>query len=226
MIVKVCFLNLPLSNFDLFLIVVIKMAKRVVRHRENPFLSELLVPVRDKQVQISKLGVNDNILINQQTGEVSATHLITYKRVDADQFLKLFTRNIALTFDLTSAGIKAFSVLAWSLQTRSLQKDKVLLDKFTHEEFLAQHEDLKLSLPTFWRGLSELEKARIIAKSMRPGEYFINPNFVFNGDRIAFTTMIEREGAQRSPQQADIKPLRVVHEDGTVDDKPRSQNLR
>lgn len=42
---------------------VIKMAKRVVRHRENPFLSELLVPVRDKQVQISKLGVNDNILI-------------------------------------------------------------------------------------------------------------------------------------------------------------------
>lgn len=195
------------------------MTKRVVRHRENPFLSELLVPVRDKQVQISKLGVNDNILINQQTGEVSATHLITYKRVDADQFLKLFTRNIALTFDLTSAGIKAFSVLAWSLQTRSLQKDKVLLDKFTHEEFLAQHEDLKLSLPTFWRGLSELEKARIIAKSMRPGEYFINPNFVFNGDRIAFTTMIEREGAQRSPLQTDIKPLRVVHEDGTVDDK-------
>lgn len=212
-------MSLPLSIFRLFLIVAIKMTKKVVRHKENPFLSELLVPVRDKQVRISKLGVNDNILINQQTGEVSATHLITYKRVDADQFLKLFTRNIALTFDLTSAGIKAFSVLAWSLQTRSLQKDKVFLDKFTHEEFLATHEDLKLSLPTFWRGLSELEKAQIIAKSMRPGEYFINPNFVFNGDRIAFTTMIEREGAQRSPQQTDIKPLRVVHEDGTVDDK-------
>ena len=209
-------MGLPLLNFDLFLIVVMK---KVVRHRKNPFLSELLVPVKDKQVQISKLGVNDNILINQQTGEVSATHLITYKRVDADQFLKLFTRNIALTFDLTSAGIKAFSVLAWSLQTRSLQKDEVLLDKFTHEEFLAMHEDLKLSLPTFWRGLSELEKARIIAKSMRPGLYFVNPNFVFNGDRIAFTTMIDREDAQTSPRQTDIKPLRVEHADGTVDDK-------
>jgi hypothetical protein len=28
---------------------------------------------------------------------------------------------------------------------------------------------------------------------MRQGWYFINPNFLFNGDRIAFTTVIERK---------------------------------
>jgi len=28
---------------------------------------------------------------------------------------------------------------------------------------------------------------------MRKGRYYINPNFVFNGDRIAFTTLIERK---------------------------------
>ncbi|WP_259272006.1 hypothetical protein [Klebsiella pneumoniae] len=38
-----------------------------------------------------------------------------------------------------------------------------------------------------------MEKAKIIAKTMRQGRYFINPNFVFNGDRIAFTTVIERK---------------------------------
>jgi hypothetical protein len=41
--------------------------------------------------------------------------------------------------------------------------------------------------------LAELVKAQIIAKTMRQGRYFINPNFLFNGDRIAFTTVIERE---------------------------------
>lgn len=38
-----------------------------------------------------------------------------------------------------------------------------------------------------------MEKAQIVAKTMRQGRYFINPNFVFNGDRIAFTTVIERK---------------------------------
>jgi len=41
--------------------------------------------------------------------------------------------------------------------------------------------------------LVDLENAQIIAKSIRPGSYFINPNFAFNGDRIAFTTLIETD---------------------------------
>lgn len=38
---------------------------------------------------------------------------------------------------------------------------------------------------------------------MRKGFYFINPNFVFNGDRIAFTTLIERK-QQDKPEQIDL----------------------
>ena len=52
---------------------------------------------------------------------------------------------------------------------------------------------MRLSLATFKRGINELEKAQIVAKTIRQGRYFINPNFVFNGDRIAFTTVIERK---------------------------------
>ncbi|MFY0838350.1 hypothetical protein ACA371_28650, partial [Klebsiella pneumoniae] len=52
---------------------------------------------------------------------------------------------------------------------------------------------LRLSLATMKRGINELEKAKIIAKTMRKSFYFINPNFLFNGDRVAFTTVIERE---------------------------------
>ncbi|EOM4036090.1 replication/maintenance protein RepL [Escherichia coli] len=168
------------------------------RYKENPFLEGMVVPVKGKQVRLSRLGRDDNILVNQNTGEVQGTHVTTYKRVDSEQFVKLFTANIGLTFELSSAGIKAFGVLVWSVQNSALSKDEVDLDALVLEAFLqcqvsASKQPLRLSLATFKRGLNELEKAKIIAKTMRQGRYFINPNFVFNGDRIAFTTVIERK---------------------------------
>lgn len=167
------------------------------RYKTNPFLEGMIVPVKGKQVRLSRLGRDENILVNQNTGEVQGTHVTTYKRVDGEQFVKLFTANIALTFDLSAQGIKAFNVLMWAMQKQSVSKDEVFLDTHIREEFLAVYNDkdkpIKLSQPTFARGLAELAKAQIIAKTIRQGVYWINPNFAFNGDRIAFTTLIERQ---------------------------------
>ncbi|PAV01234.1 hypothetical protein CBG25_17865 [Arsenophonus sp. ENCA] len=46
---------------------------------------------------------------------------------------------------------------------------------------------------TFTRGIKELVGAQIIARCLKQGDYFINPNFIFNGDRVAFTTAIEKQ---------------------------------
>ena len=123
--------------------------------------------------------------------------MTTYNRVDGEQFVKLFTANIALTFELSAQGIKAFTVLMWAIQHKALAKDEIYLDTHTREEFIEAHVEgkkpLRLSQPTFARGLSELTKAQIIAKTLRQGVYWINPNFVFNGDRIAFTTVIDKK---------------------------------
>lgn len=169
----------------------------VVRYKTNPFLDDLVVNLREKQVRLGPLGKDSHILVNQATGSAQGTHLVTYRRVDSEQFLKLFTKNIALTFDLTSPGIKAFNVLCWAVQVGALAKDEVALDSYALEEFLAAHSDrdppLKaFSIATFKRGLSELETAKLIAKTLRKGRYFVNPSFVFNGDRVAFSTVIER----------------------------------
>ena len=172
----------------------------LVRYKTNPFLDDMIVPVKGQKVQISKLGKDNNILVNQSTGEVHGTHVTTYRKVDSEQFVKLFTANIALTFQLSSAGIKAFGVLLWVVQNKALSKDEVDLDSYALDEFYELHKDseppLRLSHPTFKRGINELEKAQIIAKTLRKGRYFINPNFVFNGDRVAFTTVIERKKAE------------------------------
>ena len=170
----------------------------VIRFKTNPFLQDLVVNLREKQVRLGSLDNNTHILIDQSNGSTQGTHLVTYRHVDNEQFLKLFTKNIALTFDLTSPGIKAFNVLCWAVQIGAIAKDEVALDSFALEEFLSAHRErtppLKdFSLATFKRGLAELETAQLIAKTIRKGRYFVNPSFVFNGDRVAFSTVIERK---------------------------------
>lgn len=168
--------------------------KPIVRFSENPFLEDLVVPIKGRQVRLSRIGKSsENVLVNTETGEEQGTHVVTYKRVDAEEFIKLFTANIALTFSLSSAGIKALGVLTFAAQRQALSKDLVVLDTHTLAAFLEENEKLSLSQPTFSRGLGELEKAGIIARNVRQGFYFLNPNFIFNGDRIAFTTVIERK---------------------------------
>lgn len=183
----------------------------VERFKTNPFLEGMIIPVKGKQVRLSKLGRDDNVLINQSTGEVLGTHVTTYKAVDSEQFVKLFTANIALTFDLQSAGIKALTVVIWTLQNHAMAKDEIALDQIVLDDFLEAHQDRKpamsLSIATLKRGINELEKAQIIAKTVRKGWYFINPNFIFNGDRIAFTTVIEktkRNSRDRDPNTIDL----------------------
>lgn len=173
------------------------MKNDIVRHKENPFLENLEIKLASKNVRITPLGNNDNILINQSSGEVSGTHVVAHKRVDSSKFVKTFADYMAFTFDLTKAGNKALKVVMWAVQQKSINKDTVSLTKYTLEDFLLFHElvdpPLSLSQPTFARGLKELEEAKIIAKTRERGLYFINPNCIFNGDRIAFTTVIERD---------------------------------
>lgn len=180
------------------------------RYKTNPFLENMVIPMKGQQVKLSRLGSDDNVLVNQKTGEYQGTHVTTYRKVDGEQFVKLFTANVALTFDLSSAGIKAFNVLLWAVQHNAISKAEVDLDGYALADFLDEHRrdpPLKLSLATFKRGINELEKARIVAKTIRQGRYFINPNFVFNGDRIAFTTMIERasEGDSHLQQSLELQ---------------------
>jgi hypothetical protein len=43
-----------------------------------------------------------------------------------------------------------------------------------------------MSLPTFKRGMSELIKKEFLYESIEPNIYFLNINYMFNGDRLAF----------------------------------------
>lgn len=163
-----------------------------IRYEKNPFLSEMVVKTKNKRVTVSNSAkINDDIWINQ-SGQTLTTQVTTYREVDDAQFIKLFTQNLALSFNLTAAGIKALHVLMYALQHKGIMKDIVLIDDLTHREF-SEKNDLALSRPTLLRGLAELVNSQIIARYKTKGMFFINPNFVFNGDRVVFVNAIKRK---------------------------------
>ena len=99
-----------------------------IRYKENPFIESLTLKKKRKTVRVNaSIGKDDNVIINQGSGEVvgAYTHVSTFKEVDESEFVKLFTANIALTFDLTASGIKALSVLMYAVQTQSINNDRV-----------------------------------------------------------------------------------------------------
>lgn len=172
------------------------------RYRENPFLLQTInsVRVRNKRVSLSCDTADADLgLIDQKTGELlGRTQITTVKLVDEEEFVKIFTREIRLAFELSSAGYKALWVLIYAMQ-ENINKDSVFLDTTALEDFLQnqnskspEKEELTLSYSTFSRGLRELVKSKIIAKSTRRGEYFINPSFAFNGNRIEYINIVQK----------------------------------
>lgn len=169
------------------------MKKEVIKYKENPFTQSLTVKTRSKTVtiQASDRMNTEYAIVNQDTQEIKSTHIATYKQVDDDQFIKLFTQNISMVFDLKQAARKTLDMIMHVMQKTAISKDEVYIDDNVRAEFTEQL-SLKLSKTTMYRGLSDLESANIIAKSIRTNIYFLNPNIIFNGDRLILTQAIER----------------------------------
>ena len=109
------------------------------RHSENPFIDSLVISKRSSRIAVSAIGSKNNVLMNEITGEVTGTHVCAYKQVDDAEFVKLFVSNIAMTLDLTAAGIKAFNVMMYMVQYKAIQKDIIVLNKYSLDDFLADN---------------------------------------------------------------------------------------
>lgn len=185
-----------------------------MRYADNPYFAGMVIPVKGKAINVGGIDVvastlgkdNEVSLINKATGEDLGTAVSVFRKVDEQQFIKLFTHNIKFMFSLTAAGCKALGVILWKLQN-NIKKDELLLDMYIVEEFNKYHELEAFSVETFRRGLSELTKAQILAKTKRKGFYWINPDFAFNGDRISFVnTIVMEKGRDHAPKEVGRAP--------------------
>lgn len=180
-----------------------KKETKIVRYSKNPFLNMSSIKTKNQRIVVGK---GDNVIIDKNTGEEKGTVIASFREVDPESFVKIFAQNIGMMMNFNASGVKAFTFLVWVVgQSRSIGKDKVMLDQYSHEDFMKEQPDeFVFSIRSMRMGISQLEDAKIIAKAQRRGQYYLNPHFMFNGDRITFAQQIRMKDPYKDETQTDV----------------------
>jgi hypothetical protein len=148
-----------------------KSRRGVKRHEENPFMA--LAAINTK--------IGSKRITSQETGEIIApAGFHTVIEVDKNQFVKLYINGVKAFRGLKAAGTTVFEVIYMAIQKQIGQDDL-----YIHYNSI-DHSITPMSEATFYRGMKELIEKGFIAESTRPNIYFLNVDYLFNGNRLAF----------------------------------------
>lgn len=128
------------------------------------------------------------------------------KQVDATKFVKLFVNGVKALAELTSAGTRVFELLYLEMQ-KTPNKDTVYLS-FTGLD----KNEKTISRSTFTRGISELVEKQFIASMPAVGWYWVNPDFVWNGDRLRFVQEYTKDSNKPKIEGKDTRTLDLFNE--------------
>ena len=148
----------------------------------NPFIESILdLKIKKKTVSISR---NPEAAINERGEYIGDKYMIVKKKVDKEEFVKVFKDQLTIIFELSKTAQK---MLTYFIKVLGINKDFVVFDK----EKARLYSGLN-SKASMYAGMSELIQKQVIAKSNLTQIYFINPAILFNGDRLVVINAWER----------------------------------
>jgi hypothetical protein len=167
----------------------------VALYEKNPFMMDMTT--RTRRVT-NKRG--DMMLVNSNTGEIqsSIAGFWEAEEVDSTKFVKLFVQGVKALKELTGAGTKVFEVLYLRVQ-ENIGKDQVFMAFPSVDQTLTP-----MSHATYKRGMAELIEKGFVAATPIQGWFWLNPSFVWNGDRLAFVKEY-RKASNKKPQAIDTQ---------------------
>jgi hypothetical protein len=160
----------------------------VATYENNPFVPA--VHVRSKRVTNKRGNMS---LVDNDTGAI-ATSIAGFwetEEVDTGRFIKLFINGVKALKELTNAGTKVFEILYLEMQN-NLGKDKVYLSYTTLNQQLTP-----MSESTYARGMRELTSKGFIAASNGTNLYWVNPDYLWNGDRLTFVKQFYKKDSDK-----------------------------
>ncbi len=179
------------------------------KHTENPFIHNGVVEHKTKRVTNRR---GDMMMVERETGEVvtGVAGFWESETVDATKFVKLYVNGVKAFKGLSSAGTKVFEILYLEVQ-RNISKDVIWLG-FNEVE----QEITPISKSTFLRGMKELIEKGFIAESTTTSKYFLNPDYLWNGDRLTFMKTYVKENLndiKKQQKEIDTKTLDLFLEE-------------
>ena len=166
---------------------------KIVRHASNPFMP-LLLKQSKKGQSFTKYSTEDSSkFMILDTDTLSAKPVSVFgssQEVEINNFVKLYADGVGGIMGLSNPGKKVFAVLYLQIRSKEGQdKDEIILSY----DLIPQEvkDNLKLSRTTFYRGVKDLVKLNFIAYTMASNVYYINPTFLFNGNRLVVMKQYE-----------------------------------
>ena len=166
-----------------------KMSK-ISKYRENPFLDKIVIQTRGKRI---RSNVTSHHIIENDTGNISGLSLSAFAEVDTEEYVKVYTMNLGMMFDLSSAAMRILNIVMRAMQKHSINKDTLYLNLDRANEISKNMNNKGIAKASFYNGIKELIDRKIIAKSVDTNLFFINPNVIFNGDRVTFMNTYQKK---------------------------------
>lgn len=175
-----------------------KTRRGVALYDKNPFMVEMTTKTRRVT---NKRG--DMMLVNNETGVIQSNIAGFWEaeEVDSTKFVKLFVQGVKALKELTGAGTKVFEVLYLRVQ-ENIGKDQIFMAFSSVDQALTP-----MSNPTYDRGMRELIEKGFIAATPSQGMFWLNPSFVWNGDRLAFVKEYRKASGKPKTLEKDTRTL-------------------
>ena len=153
------------------------------RFGENPFIKGLKVKSK-KKMNVAG-AYKDKAIIDTKTYEVDSNQLFlaSNRKVESEEFIKIFISNYRKFFSLTNSGIRVFFFLMNEMKF----EDVVLFEYDKCIEYTG------ISKSSVRRGLIELLEAELIARTKSRDAYWINPSAFYKGNRLNLVTKVETD---------------------------------
>lgn len=171
-----------------------KSRRGLPTYRSNPSIPDALATMKTGVKRISSpIKSNTELIVsNPSTGEVYSgvgLGFHTKVKVDKEQFIKLYVKGVSAFTGLSKAGARVLEMVI-SESKKYIDKDTIFLSpRVANEVFL-------IPMATFMRGMKELLVKEILFEHIDENWYYININYMFNGDRLVFLQTYEIENLE------------------------------
>ena len=182
-----------------------KSRRGLTVYRENPSIKQAIVSMKTGVKRISNTSGNEMIIASKSTGEiVTGVDVGFHQRVKVDktQFVKLYIQGVTAFTGLSKTGASVLEMVIAETH-KNAGKDSVYSSARLAEDIWS------ISRRSYMRGIKELLEKGILFEQLDENWYFINVNYIFNGDRLAFlkTYELKREGEEEETNNQPSLPF-------------------
>lgn len=182
-----------------------KSRRGLQRYSENPFLPSAAANMRHGVKRITDKSGHNSMIVSDQGEVIAPAGFHQIIDVDKTQFVKLFINGVKALKELSGAGTKVFELLYLKVQ-ENIGSDVIYISLSEVDQQVTP-----MSKATYLKGMKELILKDFIAESTTQNKYFLNPDFMWNGDRLAFVKEYRKVKATRR-SEIDTHSLNLFEE--------------